>query len=95
MISLEEGQLQRISVGDFPLGVVATTDPSAPMNLAGRGHNALFVDEIEWEGTDGAELDFSDFLGVLRVESSSQLAATVIQTRPGEFATLPVVPSLN
>ena len=67
---------------------------SSRMDLAGKGHNSLFVNEIDWETTDGAELDFSDFLGVLRVESSSQLAATVIQTRPGEFATLPVAPNL-
>ena len=54
------------------------------------GHLALFVDEIEWVAEDGVTLDFSSFQGTLRVTSDLSLAATVLQTRPGQFATMPV-----
>ena len=33
---------------------------------------------------------FSDFMGLIRVRPSGKIAATVVQTRPGQFATMPV-----
>ena len=47
---------------------------------------ALFVDQIPWD----QEIDFSDFMGLIRVKPSGRIAATVVQTRPGQFATMPV-----
>lgn len=35
-------------------------------------------------------MDFSDFMGLIRVKPSGKIAATVVQTRPGKFATMPV-----
>ena len=35
-------------------------------------------------------IDFSDFMGLIRVRPSGKIAATVVQTRPGQFATMPV-----
>jgi hypothetical protein len=40
-------------------------------------------------------LDFSDFKGLLKVEATGKVAATVLQTRTGIFATQPVTPSLK
>ncbi len=56
--------------------------------LAANGHKALFVTEIGWDPA----VDFSDFSGTLVVTASEPVAATVLQTRPGEFVTLPVAP---
>ncbi len=61
------------------------------LKLAGNGHRALFVNEIEWS----VPVAFEDFKGLLKATVSSSIAATVIQTRPGEFATLPVAPQLS
>ncbi|MDA2924063.1 hypothetical protein MYX65_05300 [Acidobacteria bacterium AH-259-L09] len=60
-------------------------DPQKP--LAPNGHIALFLDELNFEGSP----DLSKFQGVLKVTASSgQIAATAIRQSPGEFATLPV-----
>ena len=66
-------------------GIELTT---AEIVLNGRGHRALFVDQFEWSDT----IDFANFLGLLRVVTTGRVAATVIQTRPGQFATMPVAP---
>ena len=58
--------------------------------LSSQGHLALFVDQFDWVPEDGVALDFSRFQGTIRVASDVSLAATVIQTRPGQFATMPV-----
>ena len=63
---------------------------TAQLIVAGNGHKALFVNELNWIPTQ----DFSDFSGILKVQTTGRVAATVIQTRPGEFATLPVAPRL-
>ncbi len=62
--------------------------------LAGSGHRSLFVDEIEWVLEEGIELDLTSFTGILKAEDG-KLAATVIQTRPEEFATRPVAPNFG
>lgn len=71
--------------------VVATamSDPDST-SVPARGQRALFVDQFKWD----SEVDFSDFQGTLRVTSSGDVAATVIQLRsnPSQFASLPVSP---
>ena len=69
------------------------TDPNgaplatAGIQIEGNGHTAVFVDQIEWS----RPIDFSDFKGNLRVLSKGKsIGATVIQTRPGQLATMPV-----
>ena len=57
---------------------------TAQVMLAAMGHLAQFVDEFQWD----ANVDFSNFQGLLKVTASESVAATVIQTRPGEFAGL-------
>ena len=63
---------------------LATTEIKLPM----MGHLPLFVTQFDWN----MPVDFSKFEGILKVTSSGRIAATVIQTRPGQFATLPVTP---
>jgi hypothetical protein len=60
---------------------------SAAAVLPGMGHLATFVSDFEWS----TAVDFSDFEGTLKVTADGLIAATAIQTRPGQFATLPVV----
>ena len=67
----------------------------AEIVLPGRGHRALFINEIDWQPEPDVQLDFSNFIGLLKVDASGRTAGTVIQTRPGVFATQPVVPGLN
>ena len=40
-------------------------------------------------------VDLSDFEGLIKLKSTTPVGATVIQTRPGEFATLPVAANFN
>ena len=61
---------------------------SAAAVLPGMGHVATFLSGFAWSPAVG----FSDFEGILKVTTDGSIAATVIQTRPGQFATLPVVP---
>ena len=62
---------------------------SAQIELPMMGHSARFVNEIQWDQT----IDFSNFFGLLKVAAEGTLAATAIQSRPGEFVTLPVAPT--
>ena len=66
--------------------VLATARLDGDSALAPNGHLSLFVDQIPWS----AQIDFSDFMGLIRVRPSGKIAATVVQTRPGQFATMPV-----
>ncbi|MFZ0426708.1 MAG: choice-of-anchor U domain-containing protein, partial [Acidobacteriota bacterium] len=61
---------------------------TAQTEIAGLGHLALFAHQFTWQPA----ISFANFTGLLRVEADGSLAATVLQTRPGEFVTLPVVP---
>ena len=59
--------------------------------LAGMGHRALFVDEIGWTPGPGVSINFTDFEGLVKATTpGGSVAATVIQTRPQEFVTMPV-----
>jgi hypothetical protein len=59
---------------------------SAELAIPADGQRAQFVSEIDWDNP----VDLSDFLGVLKGNSATKTAATVIQTRPDQFATMPV-----
>ncbi len=61
---------------------------SAPAALVASGHMSLFVEELEWQGAT----DLSRFEGTVEVLSSGRIAATALQVRPGQYASLPVAP---
>lgn len=54
--------------------------------LAANGQTAIFLSQLEWDNP----VDFSELQGTVRVTSDGRIAATAIQSRPGQFATLPV-----
>jgi hypothetical protein len=56
---------------------------NASLDLAAGGQVAKFIDEL-FEGLT------ADFSGTLSVTAGATVAATVIRTSPGQFATLPV-----
>lgn len=59
----------------------------ATLELPSLGQSAKFADEFQWD----SPVDFTDFQGTLEVTSNGRrIAATVIQQRPGRFATMPV-----
>lgn len=59
---------------------------TAQIDLPPMGQIALFVHEFEWD----VQIDFSKFRGRMDITADVLIAATVIQTRPGQFATMPV-----
>ncbi|HSR50568.1 MAG TPA: YCF48-related protein [Acidobacteriota bacterium] len=61
---------------------------SAEITLSPRGRISLLVSEIDWQSDQ--PLDFSDFVGSLRVVPQQEVAATVIQVRPGTFGKIPL-----
>ncbi len=86
LINLDpQSRVLALTLKDMDGNLVATTS----LPLTGMGHLARFIDEFEgWE----PEVDFSHFSGILTVTFDGRVAATVIQSRPGQFATLPVAP---
>ena len=85
VMNLEEDTITLdLQLGDRDGAVLA----SAAAVLPGMGHLAAFLSDFEWS----TAVDFSDFEGILKVTADGSIAATAIQTRPGQFATLPVVP---
>ncbi|GAB4109459.1 MAG: hypothetical protein Kow001_09550 [Acidobacteriota bacterium] len=81
--------------GQSGLAAVATLELLAPdgtvlasaqVELAPWGHSARFVDEYDWE----PPVSLDSFTGTIRVRVERPVVATVLQTRPGEFLTLPV-----
>jgi hypothetical protein len=77
-----EGATVDLELFDADGASLATAQISVPAN----GQRALFVSEIDWNNS----VDLSNFIGVLKASSTSGIGATVVQTRPGQFATLPV-----
>ncbi len=67
--------------------IVAT----ARVELPAMGQLAVFVDEVERLNWD-RPVDFSALQATVRVDSDGRVAATVVQMRPGRFATQPVAP---
>ena len=59
---------------------------TAQLPLSAMGHRSLFVTQLEW----APAVDFSELTGVIVATADGRIAATVIQTRPGQFATMPV-----
>ena len=58
---------------------------TARIELQPGGHLSFFVDGID----SSTAVDFTDFQGLLKATASGKTGATVIQTRPGQFATMP------
>jgi hypothetical protein len=69
--------------------LLATSRLDGANTLKKNGHLARFLSEFSWSPS----VDFSSFVGVLKITASGRVAATVLQTRPGEFATMPVSPA--
>ncbi len=78
----------RLCAGD---GTLLAT---AELELDPMGHDAQFLSQLQWQVVKGQELDLSKFNGLIKVQSTTTIAGTVIQTRTGTFATQPVVPVL-
>jgi hypothetical protein len=70
---------------DIDGNLLATSD----FELRSKGHKAIHINEIEW---DSLGLDWNQFRGLLRLKCPYPLAATIIRTSPGQFATMPVIP---
>ncbi len=81
LLATSDGTVAAPGASVSPTGISVSPVP-------GLGHFSLFATELAWD----MPLDFSDFRGTLRVLSNGRIAATAIQTRPGQFATLPVIP---
>ena len=79
-------EMAQVTLDAELIAVDGSVIATAQLELVGMGHTAVFIDEFEWS----VPVDFSRFEGLLRVSSSGRIAATVIQTRPGQFATMPV-----
>ncbi|MBI4447062.1 MAG: hypothetical protein HY645_14300 [Acidobacteria bacterium] len=67
-------------------GQLVSTATLPAGSLKARGHLAAFVNQFPWS----PPVDFANFRGKLVASVSSPVAATVLQTRPNQFATLPV-----
>ena len=64
---------------------------TATLTIPTIGKRALFFDEISWQPEPGVTLDLSTFEGLIKgTTTGGEIAATVIQTRTGEFVTMPV-----
>ena len=83
MMNLEEEQLTLTA--DL-LDSDGTLLDSVQLNLSALGHLAIYLDEFDWDDS----IDLNLFEGLLRMRSNGSISATVIQTRPGQFATMPV-----
>ena len=85
VMNLEESSVDlTLELADGDGAVLA----SAQATLSGLGHLATFPPDFSWSSA----VDFSDFEGTVKVSAAGPIAGTVIQTRPGQLATLPVVP---
>ncbi|HSR50450.1 MAG TPA: hypothetical protein VLV83_06450, partial [Acidobacteriota bacterium] len=86
--------IRNLASQEVQLDLTLTDQDGAPqaaaqLDLAPFGQDSRFTDEIEWD----AMIDFSNFLGQIIVTTSEgQVAATAIQVRPNQFASLPVIP---
>ena len=49
------------------------------------GQMRFFITDFSW-----AEESLDNFVGILEIKSTGLVGATAIQTRPGQFAALPV-----
>ena len=63
----------------------------AAVGLPGLGHRAVFLTELAWD----SPINLAQFTGLVRVSGNRRIAATVVQSRPGEMATMPVTSNLT
>jgi len=70
------------------LGVDGSELARAQLVLPPNGHLARFINEIDWDET----VDLSNFQGLVKGLPTDAVSVTVIQTTPGEYATMPVIP---
>ncbi len=65
--------------------------------LPARGQTALMLKDFSWsfDNYSDPDKDLNNFDGLLKVSANGALGATVIATRPAEYATQPVVANLN
>ena len=94
-IAITNGETDELVVQLALAGVDAMSVATAELTLAGMGHRALFLEQIEWKVEEGMELDPSNFVGLLTARAPGRLAGTVISTSPGFFSTLPAMPNLK
>jgi hypothetical protein len=87
-VALMSLEAEEMTIDAELLAAAGSLLATAQLRLAGAGHEALFVTDFQWN----SPIDFSSFEGLLRVRAGGRTAATVIQTRPGQFATMPVAP---
>lgn len=66
-------------------GVLVDT---AQLEIPASGHLARLLQELDWSSAT----HLARFEGTLKVRSSTRIAATTLQVRPGQYATLPVAP---
>ncbi len=59
---------------------------TARLEMPARGHLARLLNQFEWSGT----MDLARVEGILEVYSAGKIAATALQIRPGQYASLPV-----
>ncbi|MEJ2145839.1 MAG: hypothetical protein P8020_11950, partial [Acidobacteriota bacterium] len=78
----EETTLHLRLLGPSGTELATSTEPLDP-----NGQKAVFLNELGWS----PQVDLSDFQGLIEVTSSGRTAATVLQTRPRQYATMPVV----
>jgi len=62
----------------------------AVVTIPARGHKALFLRQFNW--SPSRNLD--NFQGLVRELGGGKVAATVVQTRPNQYITMPVAPRL-
>lgn len=70
---------------------VATSRIDGGATLKAGGHLARFVNEFNWT----PPVDFSNFVGVMKVTASGRIAATVLKSQPNQLTTVPVAPRTN
>ncbi|MFB3903482.1 MAG: choice-of-anchor L domain-containing protein [Acidobacteriota bacterium] len=59
-------------------------------SIPGYGHKALFLKQFNWS----PPRNLDNFQGLIRELGGNKVAATVIQTLPGQYITMPVAPRL-
>jgi hypothetical protein len=63
---------------------------STALVIPPKGHIARFVNELDWSGGNASAFEATSLRAALRAKPSGRLSATVLQTYPGEMATMPV-----
>ncbi|HEY2934870.1 MAG TPA: hypothetical protein VGK99_24305 [Acidobacteriota bacterium] len=88
LMSLEESSNVTADVELYDLDgrLLATAKIDGDDAIRPGGHSAKFVGQLRWN----QPVNFSNLLAVVKIRTNGRVAATVIQTRPRQFATMPV-----